>query len=672
MRFWSGNFFTHKLFFLMMMTLLLLMGQPLETIALNGEVEIIDACIGVDHPPFLQDYSGDGYSYLRVGITVPLTYYDPDSNFTGQLEGSGNDVTQEATLNDLGQLFFLFPLYAYGDYSLSIYDSAGAIVYQEPVVVVASEPDCNPEDLAVSPPKESIVEATETTEVVTEAEETREVTSKEESSREEATLVATEPSTDNEAPVNVNEDGIKWWPLILVVLGLPLITIGLLRLLKKTCEKERQAWLKALEAAKAARDASRDAENGLEAITGEGEKLEEDLDEIREVYPSAGKSGSEEAWVEMDGRRISSRDVALRREAERAAWNKYRSNPGGESAEKLQEEWQEVGKPQSEEERRELDKKAEELDGSIKALKKDEKAAQDKVKAAKAAEKVADAAEEAARLIYQACMQAALTPPKPKEDPKPEPDPEPESTPGSTPGVVDGPSEGGTEEEEEEKPCCQEDDPPQERNRRNLGRVSVPIRIEVNIQGGQAHKSAMEAKDISDDLKDISDKLGWISKAMDLKGVGEAIVKDGTKWGITKAGAPPVAGQLSGMPTPTSPGQLVVDTLSKLAEISSVIIGKVPELQARRLPDCDLRISTHYNYYKAECVEIWVCNKGQWVKDRSRFTLTLVGKSKGNKPLRRALTWARAQRFIRRAELMQRAKLARALDRLAELEKGCQ
>jgi hypothetical protein len=363
----------------------------------------------------------------------------------------------------------------------------------------------------------------------------------------------------------------------------------------------------------------------------------------------------------MDGRRITSRDVNMKREAERAAWDEYRSDPNPESAAELEDDWKESDTPQSEEERKELDEEAKALKKEIDTAKEAEDKAVKKAKSAKEAEDEANKKADDARRAYEACMKAALTPPKPA----------PGTTPDTTDGTTDGPGGPSVATGEDEKPGCNDNDPPQERNRQNLGRVSIPVELKVTLDGGGAHDAAVAANEISGELADISEKLGWISKLMDVKGIGESLVRDGVGWSFVGASAGPATGLALDMPVPTSPGQLAVDTLSILGKISSVIIGKVPELQARRLPDCDVSATIVNNVFTAECVEIWVCKNGQWVKDRSRFTIKLIGKSSGRMTKRRALTWAQAQKVIRRYEQIYRGKLSRALDKLAVLESGC-
>lgn len=672
----SNRFSPHSLLLIaVLITVLILITAFTESVR-AAPVEPLDFCIGVDHPPFDEQYVGDGYSYFRLGLTMSLEYYDEGSEFTGELNGSEDMVTSDDVLDANGQLFFIFPLYSYGSYVVYVYDDSGEMVFQNDVIVDDSEPICDPESLSTSPPREEPTEtiATEVTETLeTEVTETPETEVTETPETEVTETIATEvtetletevietPETTVETSQTVTEepDEMVWWPLLIIAGGVLFVLIGIIILLKRKCDKERKAWLAATEHAAAASDAARRAEEAAEKLSEEREQLEEELVDIRRTYPSAGRPGGDEAWIEMDDRRITSRDVAMRREEERAAWDEYRSDPNPESATELEEDWKESAAPQSEEERRELDEKAKELEEAIEAAKEAENEAVEQAESTKAAEEQAIQEADEARRAYEECMKAALAPPKPAPD--------------TTPGTTDGPPLGGPSVTTggDEKHYCNDNDPPQKRNRRNLGRVSIPVKLEVIIDGGGAHEGAVAANDISGQLADASETLGWISKLMDIKGIGGSLVRDGVGWSLLGAATPPAAGQAFDIPVPTSPGQLAVDTLSILGRISSIIIGKVPELQERRLPDCDVSATISNNVFSAECVEIWVCRNEQWVKDRLRFTITLISKSSGRMTKRRALTWAQAQQLIRQYEQLYRGRLARALDDLAELEAGC-
>ena len=287
--------------------------------------------------------------------------------------------------------------------------------------------------MEVSPPKILVTEP----EVV-------DTTTTEEPGDTPKTTVTEEPDMPEETPEEPSEAGtgsepdFPWWPVLLIGGGLLLVLLGLSVLLKKTCEKERKAWLKARE--------------------------------------------------------------------------EYLSDPNTDSAKKLEEEWKEADSSQSLEERREIDEEAKVLEEKIKAAKKLEDQALKDQKKAQEAEKRAEESGERARLAYEACMKEALAPPKPAPETKGKTD--------DPSGPIGGPS---TTKEEEETPCCKDSDPEQERNRRNLGRVNVPVNLKVTIKGGGAHEAAVAANDISGQLADASEKLGWISKLMDIKGIGETL-----------------------------------------------------------------------------------------------------------------------------------------------------
>lgn len=658
--FLSRIFSNRRLLSIVLVFMVIFIGPFTQSVMANP-IEPFDVCIRIDHPPFVEDYGGEGYSYLKLGLTLLLEEYDEGSEFTGELTGIGRTVTSKNRLNASGQVFLMFPLYGYGAYAVVVYDSNGVVVFKDDVTVDEKEVACDAGSLAISPPKTVMTESTEITkETVVQTEEITEtgVTGVQETT--DVTRVQDTTDVTTQTDNKVSEE-TPWWPLLMIAGGVFSVLVGIFMVSKRNCDKKRKAWLSASEHARVAIDKARVAQAVAETLSDEKEQLAEELSDIQRTYPSAGKPGGEEAWVEMDGRKISGRDVAMGREEERAAWNAYRSDPNPESASRLEADWKATATPASEEERRELDKEAKALNEAIKATQKLEDEALEQAKNAKVAEERAVREAEEARRAYEACIKKALGPP--------------EQQSGTPTGTTDGSPGGGpkvaTGTNADQTPCCKASDPPQERNRQSLGSISIPVKLEVTLEGGGAHEAAVVANDISGQLADASEKLGWISKLMDVKGIGEALVHDGVGWSLLGAAAPPAVGMALDMPVPTSPGQLVVDTLSILGKISSVIIGKVPELQERRLPDCDIQATIVNNVFSAECVEIWVCSNGQWVKDRSRFTLTLISKSSGRMTKRTALTWAQAQQEISRYELLYKSRISSAFDRLAEVESRC-
>ncbi|WP_418790635.1 hypothetical protein [Phosphitispora sp. TUW77] len=607
-------------------------GQPAQAL----QVKLIDSCIGVDHPPFQQDYSGDGLSYLNVGLTLPLEAFE-GKTITGTLTGNGETVEAVGEVDDSGRVFLSFSLYSYGNYEVKIIDETGSLILEQTVAVGPEESACALEGLAKAQPPQAEQEPVREPEPEPKSE--------------------SKPELDSGADVTSVPGGeFTWW--VLIGIGLLIGAAGLILMRSHRCEKEFQAWLDAerrlLEARAAAANARTAAEQTATAKSG----IEAELADVRRSYPSAGKPGGGEAWVEMDGKRITSRDVALRREAEQAAWEKYRENPSPESAADLEEAWRDANTPESEEERREIDERARDLERQLEEARDAENDARRRAAdAERDAERAAGAAD-AARLVYEECIGKA-------------------SAPAGTEGAGTGTGDDGTkvstdgaDAAETRERRCREDDPSQERNIRELGIVNIPVRLDVNIAGGGAHDAAREAKEISGRLADASEKLGWLSKAMDIKGIGSSLMRDRSGWKALGAGGAPLAGTISGTPVPTSPGQAAVDFLSVTAGIASVIIGKVPELQERRLPDCELTITIYNRVMRATCAEVWVCRDGQWVQDGTRFKLTVIRENHGRRYWD-AFTWAQAQREIEKWEDIQMARLQRAMDELARLEARC-
>lgn len=612
------------------------------------DVKPIDSCVGVDHPPFERAYPGDGKSYLNLGLTLPLQHFEGGA-VVGVLVGNDRTVEAADKVDANGRVFLSFPLYSYGSYEVTVTGEGGHPIFKENVSVGPEEHPCDRELLAKSPPRVQDSGSEGKAEAGVKA---------------DPTPVA-EPATEQEsevATVTSITDSAKdrsWWPLLAIGLGLGLGVVGLILMQKGPCEKERRAWEEAERRAKEARDAAERAREMVEQTAEKRAELAAELAEIGRTYPSAGKSGGDEAWAESDGRRITSRDLALRREAEQAAWREYRQNPTQETAEELEKAWNEAAEPHTEAERREIDEHARELEQNLDKAKEAERDAR---RAADEAEQAAEqAASEAdtARRVYEKCIGKGTSP----------------GGCTSCGGDNDGAGGAATTDQgpgtQTRERRCREDEPPQERNRREMGVVSFPVRLEVELRGGHAHEAAKEAREISDQLADAAEKLGWISKLMDLKGIGSALVRDGFGWSALEASGAPLAGAVTGTPVPTSPGQAAVDYLSTVANIASVIVRKVPELQARRLPDCELSVSIIRRTLRATCTEIWVCRDGRWVKDRTKFTLTVVGEGRAGTRRYDALTWDQAQATIASFEAIQMNQLQNALDQIARLESGC-
>lgn len=420
------------------------------------------------------------------------------------------------------------------------------------------------------------------------------------------------------------------------------------------CDDRRKIWEAAEQIAKEAQEAAEKAAQIEKEISDRRAGLEAELRDIRKTYPSAGKPGGGRSWAESGGRRLTERDVQMRQEAEWAAWEAYRRNPNPETAEAMQEAMNDLGSPRSEAERRELDERARRLEEELRQARKEEQLAEEALeRARRRAEQARNQAEEA-RYKYELCIGRIRAGAGKAEPPH---------TGGGEP-VTAGDGRGSC--------SCREDDPPQERNRRDLGLITFPYRVEVKmISGGDAHKAAQEAREISEGLQEVSEVLGWISLAMDIKGIGTALVREGPGWKVIGESILPLTGLATGTPTPTSIPQAVVDALRLVAQMASVIIRKVPELNERRLGDIEVDFYVLKRTVRVTCSEIWVCRGGQWVFSHRRFAVTVVRENIKGVRRETNLTWNDLQKKWEEYDNKVTRELADAMQRLQELEARC-
>jgi hypothetical protein len=177
----------------------------------------------------------------------------------------------------------------------------------------------------------------------------------------------------------------------------------------RECEELRQAaWQKEAEAA-GAEMVAQAARSRADALEAEAEELEAarraKADEA--VDPGPGNSYIEDPET---GRRITSRDLELKRAALREAWDSYKA--GEMTAQELEARWDELNDLEATEKLREEDrrareekqKEADELERQAEAARAGADAASQAAEAAEAAARDAQLAAEAARTAYDECM----------------------------------------------------------------------------------------------------------------------------------------------------------------------------------------------------------------------------------------------------------------------------
>lgn len=122
--------------------------------AADHEAVLLDACDGVDHPPFDRDYEGDGLSYVLVAVRVDLP---PGTVLTAAIFEEGTAETGEpvsaveGTVGDDGTVEFALPINQFGTYDIFVGDAD----HDHPFltarrVVDASEAPCTAADVAAT------------------------------------------------------------------------------------------------------------------------------------------------------------------------------------------------------------------------------------------------------------------------------------------------------------------------------------------------------------------------------------------------------------------------------------------------------------------------------------------------------------------------------------------
>ncbi len=384
---------------------------------------------------------------------------------TGDAFGAGEVGPDGLTIVDV-------PLFSYGDHAVTegILDSGGADVMIDvsglDFVVDASEPSCNPGDLALVAPATTIPEvvATTTTSAPAAAETTTTTEARVAVASTEGTSEVTTTTMSTTSPEADVSGGFPWLPVgagIIILAGGYIVYRGS----KDPCEDELAAWLAAQAACDAARAAADAAQAACDAANDKVGDLERRRAAVCEEWPPACWGSDDGGWIENAGdpsSRITQRDLHLRRMALGGVWDEYQS--GNMTAQEVEEAWKNADTPEFRQEMRSKDAaakgKLQEIDGALADARAD---------AAEACRRAADATREAdaacakaaaAKAAYDACMgAAAATPPPPPtstgggEDPGGEPPPP--TSPGGTAPPPQPPTSHG-EEEDPEPACCPE------------------------------------------------------------------------------------------------------------------------------------------------------------------------------------------------------------------------
>ncbi|MBI4260816.1 MAG: hypothetical protein HY658_09660, partial [Actinobacteria bacterium] len=161
--------------------------------------------------------------------------------------------------------------------------------------------------------------------------------------------------------------------------------------LRRRCEEARRAAEEAAERARKARERAEAARKACDDAKAARERAE------AEAAEAASEPDEGDDWIEGGGRRITGRDLGLKREASKAAWESYKR--GEISAQELEAEWRRLGEEDALEELRRRDREERERrQAEAERAAEDARSAEGKAcDEAESAERDADAEEAAAK-----------------------------------------------------------------------------------------------------------------------------------------------------------------------------------------------------------------------------------------------------------------------------------
>lgn len=408
----------------------------------------------------------------------------------------------------------------------------------------------------------------------------------------------------------------------------------------KTCQELIDECDKAKAAAEAAEAEAKSAREDADKANLEQENAQERLDKAEKNLDkiTQDKTDDSGAWVEMDGRRITSMDLKLKSDASKALWEQYQN--GEIDAKSLEDAWKELGEDSALDELRKQNKDEAEKavkDATDQLAETEKKAQEAKKKAAEAEKKAADAKTHAEEVCKKAddCVKA-------------EKEKSTETDTGG--GTVSGPAgpvvvDDGGEKTRERK--CKEGD----RETRPAGSpesitVDVDFSLIVessgirNVEG--AKTMAFELNNLAQDLDLAGSLLGGASSGTSIVG-GIGAMKSGKY--VSGAGGL-VSGTVSGVMTgagasvgvegmevsiPTSPPEAITEVLEATAKLGAIVAGKVGEwLVMNELYTVRLRFFRQK--LTATPYEVWECRGGQLVCVQKIFEIEISKLMRSGQP----------------------------------------
>lgn len=409
------------------------------------------------------------------------------------------------------------------------------------------------------------------------------------------------------------------------------------------CQELVDKCKKAREAAEAAEAEAKQAKQKADSANLDHEKAEKAAQEAQKKLDEALKEPTDEseAWVEMDGRRITSMDLRLRSDASRALWDQYRN--GEIDAKSLEEAWEELGEHSALEELRKKNREAKK-EAAENALEKAKEHAKETEEREKEARKEAASAEkraaEARAYADKVCKEAddcvKAQPKKPTSEDVPS---------GGTVTGPGGPSvvDDGTKAER----ICEEG-ATQLRPAGSPDRINVDVDFSIFIETDNMRKDeeaevmAFDLARLAQDLDLAGSLLGGASSGDSIAGgigamkpgtyvTGAGGLIEGTATGImTSAGASVGSGDMQ-ISIPTSPPEVISEVLETTAKFGKIVAKKLGGwLKMHEIYRVRVRFFTQR--ITATPYEIWECRNNQWVCREKIYEFTIGNLRLGGQP----------------------------------------
>jgi hypothetical protein len=418
------------------------------------------------------------------------------------------------------------------------------------------------------------------------------------------------------------------------------------------CQELIDKCKKARAAAEAAKAEAQSAKQKADSANLDHEKANKAVQETQKKMDDALKKPSDEseAWVEMDGRRITSMDLRLRSEASRALWDQYRR--GDIDAKSLEKAWEELGEHSALEELRKKSWEARK-EASEKALEKakeqaketEERAKEANAEAASAEKKAAEAKAYADKVCKEAdeCVKAQAAASKTSTGEGP-PSGGTVVAPGGASVVDDADST-----ETKPKRICEEG----ERELRPAGRpdtIRVVVDFSLFIETKEETRDEEAARELAINLANLAQDIGLAGSLLSARSSGKSIAGGigGLRQGkyvtgagglisgtattiLTGTGATVGSGQMQ-ISIPTSLPEVVTEVLKGVANLGSIVSKKAAKW-IRMNNTYGARVRYFYQTLTATPYELWECKGNKLVCIEKVYEITISELQRGGRSI---------------------------------------